>query len=448
LTTFPGRKSWKPRAEPPPREAESRELKFERDDRIMPQRWRIFTILAPLLMVSLFFRISMAVSARDLSQEFGLTAAQLGVLSAIFFYVFAFAQLPLGPLLDRYGGRRTISLLGVITTLGAVTFALAPGYHVALLGRFLLGLGTAGVFMGSLKIFTNWFTMEEFPTVTGVMIAMGNLGNMLATAPLAHAITHFGWRNTFLAASLIQALLTLTVYTIVSDAPQDGKVMAHAAEGTAAKVDGAILEGWRIIFLHPTFWCTSLIAFFWYGNYMVLQSLWGGPYLMEAVGMSRGEAGNMLLLVSIGYILGSLLLGKTIDRFSGSLRKTIMTGQAILVLVMTMMLGPAESFSRLPLMASFFAIGLVSSTGVIIYPLARALVPHQFAASALTGVNFFLLLGAALVQHIMGIYIEAFPRGPAGYPAQAYHGAFLIPICGLIMAIVLFGLVGKRTPGS
>jgi hypothetical protein len=49
-------------------------------------------------------------------------------------------------------------------------------------------------------------------------------------------------------------------------------------------------------------------------------------------------------------------------------------------------------------------------------------------------------MGAATAQHVMGIYICSFPRSPAGYPAAAYHGAFLIPICGLAGTLVLFAL--------
>jgi hypothetical protein len=58
----------------------------------------------------------------------------------------------------------------------------------------------------------------------------------------------------------------------------------------------------------------------------------------------------------------------------------------------------------------------------------------------MTGVNFFLLMGAAVMQHVMGHYIHSFPRSPAGHPPAAYHGAFLIPICGLACTLALFAI--------
>lgn len=406
----------------------------------MTKRWQIFTVLALMFTVGLFYRVSMAVVSRDLAAELGLTAAQLGVMSAIYFYVFAFAQIPLGPLIDRYGARMAVSLLGVVTTCGSLTFALAPNYLTALAGRGLLGLGTAGVLMGSLKIFTNWFSQQEFPRVSGFVIAVGNLGSVSATAPLAFAITLFTWRPTFLAMTVVQAAVTISVFLIARDAPTvSSNAPLPVAEGTSYGETG-VLKIWMTLLNSPDFWLIALIAFFWYANYMVLLALWGGPYLMEAVGLDRSQAGSILLYTSAGYIIGSLLLGKVIDLLGGSLEKTILSGQTILLVVMTTMLGPADHLPRPLLAAVFFAVGLVSASGVIIYPLARKLVPLHSAATAMTGVNFFLLMGAAIMQHIMGYYIYSFPRTPVGYPAAAYHGAFLIPICGLAGILILFSI--------
>ena len=41
---------------------------------------------------------------------------------------------------------------------------------------------------------------------------------------------------------------------------------------------------------------------------------------------------------------------------------------------------------------------------------------------------------------LSAVQLDSFPRSPAGYPPQAYHGAFLIPICGLAGTLVLFTL--------
>lgn len=404
----------------------------------LTQRWKIFSVLASMLVISMFYRVSMAVVSFDLTTDLGLGAAELGVISGVFFYVFACAQIPLGTLLDRFGGRIMIFTLGIVTTGGSLLFAFASGYPDAVAGRALLGLGTAAVLMGSLKIYTNWFSPQEFARVSGFMIAVGNLGSIGATKPLAYVISHFGWRSTFVAASIAQLAVTLAVFLVASDTPAEKKIITATAAVATRSSNSSIFQVWRLLFASPAFWLVSLTAFFWYANYMVLLALWGGPYLREVVGLDRSAAGTVLLCISFGYICGSLLLGKVIDRLGGSLTTTMVLGQLILLLAMTAMLGPAELVSSTVLALIFFVIGLASASGVLIYPLARNLVPHRFAATAMTFVNFFLLMGAAAAQHAMGLYIHSFPRGVSGYPATAYHGAFLMPICGLTVTVILF----------
>lgn len=407
------------------------------------RRWKIFAALSGMLVLSMFFRISMAVVSSELTNDPGLGAAELGVVSGVFFYVFACAQIPLGPLIDRFGGRVIVSILGAVTTGGALFFAVSASYHNLIAARILLGAGTAAVLMGSLKIFSNWFSREEFARISGYMIAVGNLGSVVATFPLAYAISNFGWRTTFVAAALVQLANTAAVFLIVRDAPADADITSGPASAAAGNRRGDMFTAWKLLLVSPAFWLVSLMAFFWYANYMVLLGMWGGPYLREVIGLDTSASSMILLCISFGYICGSLLLGKMIDFLKGSLTRTIVLGQTILLLMMAAMLGPAEIAPRSALVFIFFMIGLASSTGIIIYPLARNLVPHAFAATAMTCVNFFLLIGAAAVQHIIGLSIHTFTRLPSGYPATAYHSAFLIPICGLAGTLVLF-VCGRR----
>src|SRR5512133_2907012 len=88
-------------------------------------RWVLFAVLALIYILVYFYRVSLAVVAGDISRELSLSPADLGRLSGILFYVYAVAQLPLGPLIDRFGGRVVISGSGVLTTIGGALFAAA-----------------------------------------------------------------------------------------------------------------------------------------------------------------------------------------------------------------------------------------------------------------------------------------------------------------------------------
>lgn len=407
----------------------------------MTVRWRIFSILSFLYVLAYFYRVAMAVLADDLSRELSISAVQLGTLSGAFFYAFALTQLPLGPLLDRFGGKRVVLLTGVITTAGVVTFAFSHSYPAALAGRILLGIGSATVLMGALRIFTNWFDDQEFGRISGFIIAIGNLGNLSATAPLAWASTHVGWRTTFLGIACLQALALLLALRIVIDRPSSSADSCRHHPVSA-------FSGLKEVLTTPAYWLISFLAFSWYASYMAVQGLWGGPYLMEVIGLSKQGAGRTLLATSLGFLVGCLFVGEVTRRLFRSPKWTLFWGQLVLLLCMSVFLGPLEQMPRSLTLPTFFVMGLAVSTGVAVYPLIRGSFPHAITGTSLTLVNFFILLGAATIQQIMGGVISRFPRTATGaYPAAAYHQAFMIPLVLLALATFMFLRVrGPRTP--
>jgi hypothetical protein len=106
----------------------------------------VLCVLAPFAagyFLSHVFRSIKALIAGDLSAELGLSAADLGLLTSMYFLVFAAVLLPCGVLLDRYGPRLVNSALFLVAAAGSLVFALADGVVMLLLGRALIGLGVA-----------------------------------------------------------------------------------------------------------------------------------------------------------------------------------------------------------------------------------------------------------------------------------------------------------------
>lgn len=397
-------------------------------------RWAIFATLALMYILAYFYRVSLAVVAGDISRELNLTPAQLGMLSGVMFYVYAAAQFPLGPMIDRLGSRIVISGCGVLTTLGGILFSQADTLAGAMTGRVLIGVGTASVLMATFTLFSHWFSKQEFGRVSGFMVAIGNLGNLAGTAPLALVVGAIGWRNSFLLVGAAQAVVTLLVFTRVQDRPASARV--HEEGGTTPKT--TMMAAWSEIFGTRDFWLLGVLAFSWYGNYLALQALWGGAYLMDVMHLSRGAAGSMLMFTSIGFIVGSSLIDTVARRFFRSYKKTLLAGQLALLLLMSGFLGWAEVLPQPLLAGLFFAIGLAVSSGVMIYPIIRSMFPVGIVGTALTSLNFYVLMGAAVTQQIMGIIVGSYGDTAGSLSAGALHAAFMFPIAGLALSIVLY----------
>ena len=83
----------------------------------------------------------------------------------------------------------------------------------------MLGAGDAMIFTSVLRLVTAWFLVRQAPTVTQLTGQVGQLGAILAAAPLAYALQEWGWTPAFAAASSIGLVLMVAVALLVKDSP-------------------------------------------------------------------------------------------------------------------------------------------------------------------------------------------------------------------------------------
>ena len=161
-------------------------------------RWRlVLCVLLPFAAgyyLSYLFRCINALIAGDLAAELGLGAADLGLLTSVYFLVFAAVMLPCGVLLDRYGPRLVDSTLLVVAAAGSLLFAVADSVASLLVGRALIGLGVAVGLMAGLKAIVLWFPPERVALANGCYIMLGALGALSATGPAETVVQALGWR--------------------------------------------------------------------------------------------------------------------------------------------------------------------------------------------------------------------------------------------------------------
>lgn len=391
--------------------------------------WRVFVLFSGLYLIAYFYRVSAAVIAGDIARELALSPAELGSIAAALFYAFAFAQIPLGPLLDRYGSRWIVGGCALLAASGGLLFATAHDVSGLFVGRLLLGAGTAAVLMGSLKAYIRWFPGSMFATLVGMQIALGNCGSLLATTPLAWAADTYGWRESFALVALLNIAWAVLLLVVIRDLPPG----AESSEPVPFR-----FSLWGQLLRDDSFRRLSLLAFFWYGSYMAVQGLWGAPYLEVVLGLDNAAASQLLMVTAIGFICGCPLLGRLSDRWL-SRKRVLLPAQLVQWLVLLLFVGPLEQVPRAFLPAIFFIFGLGISSGPLLYAQVKELFPGPHTATALTLINFFIVIGAALLQQLMGIM-----AGPQ-LDIPGLQRAFWLPVVGLGLALLLYA--GARDTG-
>ncbi len=150
-------------------------------DKALRYRWFIFWILALGYVLVYFHRLCPAVVALDMMRD--LNAALLGFLGAAYFYPYALMQLPAGLLSDSWGARKTITVFFCIAFVGSLLLGTATTTLWAILGRTLVGIGVAMLFVPTMKVLAEWFRVREFAMMTGILMAMGGIGSLTAATP-------------------------------------------------------------------------------------------------------------------------------------------------------------------------------------------------------------------------------------------------------------------------
>jgi len=411
--------------------------KFQAHDHLTDQqnrRWIIFGVCASLFLMSLFYRASSAIIAPNLVHDLKLSHQALGLLGAAFFYSFAFVQIPLGFLLDRVGPRISMTVFNFIAVVGAVIFAGAGSVAGGIIGRALLGLGMAANLMGPLKLFTNWFDPRKFATISGLLISLGTVGSLAATSPLAIMVQTLGWRGSFYALAGLNSVLTICLITIVRDTPSDKTTPPIPQEASPFSSSFASMKA---LFSNWSYWTISLSTFLRYGSYASIQALWAGPFLIEFLGLSPVTAGNLILMLSIGLILGSPFGGMLSDRILRSRKRTIIIGLSISSVAIFFFSQWQSTIHLVMLGTLLFSIGFFNSFGQIVYAHIKELMSDEMSASAMTGVNFFTMMGGGVFMQLLGGVMQHMSTNYTN-AGKGYRTSFLICSAAFFLATALY----------
>jgi len=385
----------------------------------MLRAWLIFLLCSLHLFISQLYRTTNAVLAPWLIQDLRLDTEGLGLVSAGFFYAFALTQIPISIFLDKVGAKRLMIVLSFVGLTGAVMFSLAQSLGMGLAGRLLLGVGMACNLMGPLKLLTEWFAPSTFATVSGLLYAIGTLGNIVAATPLVLLVDQLGWRLSFQTIIAFHLLLTLMLFWLVQDRPQ----AKSAAAGSSTA--GSPLKNLGILIRSKDYWIISAGTFVRYGTHAALQTLWAGPLLMEALRFSPVEAGNILLAMNIGLILGGPLWGAVSDRVFKTPKWVVGGGLLVLALITFILRALPPGAGVLAVGTIFLAFGIASASGMHVYAHIKALVPKDMAGAAMSGTNFFTMMGPAVFLQGLGIVMQGlYPEASRG--PQAFGTALLI----------------------
>ena len=394
------------------------------------RRTAVFVVLTFAYLLSQFLRHANAAIADSVSHDLSLTAAQLGLMTSLFYVAFAAAQVPLGIALDRLRPRFVLAGLMLASGIGCVIFASAQSLATLAAGRALIGLGMAGVLMGSFKILGRWYPPQRFATVSGLLIGLGGLGGLLAASPLVWFNQNYGWRAAFSTGAAVIAVSAVFVALVARDWPR-GEGPSHT---TAAQYTGSV----RTIFSDGRFWRLGPLNFFLNGMLMAFQGLWAGPFLMDVHHMTPAGKGAYLSLLSGGVVAGYLTGGWLADRIG--IYRAVMGAGGVFVATQAVFLLSVLKLVPWLLGGAYFVFGFAGAFQILTVVQIGSLFPASMTGRAVTAVNMMGFAGTAFLQWIMGVVIGSVGKTDlGGYAPKAYVAALSIGAAATLLALIWYG---------
>ncbi len=325
----------------------------------------------------------LGVAAFEAERRYHVGAGALSAFTAVQLGVYLAMQVPVGLAADRIGPRRSLAAGMAAIAVGEAVFALSGTLPAGLVGRALIGLGDACVFVNVLRVAHTWFEPSRAALLTALTSLLGALGQLLTTVPAHLALDGLGWTATFTGAAAVTALLAAGALRVVRDAP--APTIATPSEAPDHdRVLATLGTAWRQERTRLGFWAHFGLM----TPFVTMTALWGYPWLVETQGVSRGAAASWLAFSVASLAASAPFVGRLGSRGPAmQLRMALVTGTLLVVAWAAVLAWPGGTPPHALILAALAVSGVGSAVSVVAFMLARAGNPAHVAGSATGLVN-------------------------------------------------------------
>ena len=397
----------------------------------------LFYVVACAYFFACLNRISAGVVMPYLAERQGFSATMVGVLSSLYFYSYGFSQNLWGVVNDRVGPMRACAAGLLLAAGGLLVATLSPQPLCVGLSRIITGLGYGSVFTGIYLYAAIAFPPEHYPFWVGVFQVVGNLGTVVAVAPIGWLLDRVGYRGlSFILAALALSMASL-LWVLREKAPplpvqagEDRRGMVEKIASIARDMAFVMKLSARDARLRTAMlvWCTSCAGL------QTLQGLWGVSWISASSGVDVGSARFWTTMISVGLVVGSPL-GPAVTRAIGGNSRRLAAVMAVLGIFWAFYMCASMLGKSAPWMgAAGFLIGLLSAAiFVFCGSTIKALAPVGRAGAVIGAANMMIFALLIVFQSLSGFVIDLFP---SAVPGLYLNSGFLIGFVPVVLSIL------------
>lgn len=380
--------------------------------------------------VSLYLYVA-SIFIAPIGAQFGWSRGDLGVGGMISFAAGAVTLPIIGRYLDRIGFRR-VAIVSAIGLASVYTLtALQPGAYPIYVALMIAG----GIFGGgtSAMVYTRP-VIASFTRQRGLALGLATAGTsiaaMIAPPLLMHVNTEYGWRAGFFVLAALTALigmpLALALIGKAKEAP------AHASDDVEEAPVNVPDVTLREALKRSRFWLLVLaIVCINIPGSGVLGQL--AP-LVSDTGLSDGDVAIVMSIYAAGLLIGRLITGFSLDRFSPQWVGAITTAVPAIGIVLLMI--PEPSFALAALAVAMIGAQQGAEVDLFAYFISRSFGLKHYGA--IYGV---VAMAGALSTAVALVSFGKIHDATGSYDLGLQIGAVLFAVGALA-----FALIGRKPP--
>lgn len=419
------------------------------------RHWRVRVFYSTYIGYAFYYmtRRSLSILFPLLSQEFGLSIADISIFTTVMTASYGISKFANGVLADR-ANPRMIMPMGLLVT-ALCTLGIGLSYSIPL---FLVLWAVNGWFQGfgwpaCARLLTHWYDKKERGTLWGIWNTSHNVGGALTPIIISMIAAAYGWRSALIFPALVAIGVAAFLYNRLCDTPQskglpsieryrdlkevqkensslaDSQQPSHERELTARE------RLWDYVLKNPSLWLLSIAYFFLYVVRTAVSD-YSSYFLVEQRGYSILCAGQVSSCFEIGGFLGALSAGIMSDRIFKGQRGPV---NALFMLASALAITPwFFGNTPFPLLDSaiMFSLGFCLFGPQMLIGVAAAELSHKKSAATATGfISFFANIGGMCAGCPLGWLI--YRHGWNNYFSVMF-------ICCLLCFLVLLPLWSKK----
>jgi AAHS family benzoate transporter-like MFS transporter len=387
-----------------------------------------------------------------LMKEWGLSPLEAGALGSYALFGMMFGALFFGPLADRIGRKKAITICVVLFSGFTVLngFARNPTEFGAC--RFIAGLGIGGVMPNVVALMNEYAPKKIRSTLVAIMFSGYSVGGMLSAGLGMWLIPQFGWQVMFLIAGIPLLLLPLVIYLLPESV---GFMLRNGRQDEARQVlkrvdpQYPLSAGDELLMAAPKSAGTPVLQLFSEGRALRTLMLWLAffccllmvyalsswlPKLMANAGYSLGSSLSFLLVLNVGAIFGAIGGGVLGDRLN--LPRVL----AVFFVIAAVSISLLGFNSPTPVLYGLIAIAGATTIGsqILLYACAAQFYSMNIRSTGLGWASGIgrngAIVGPLLGGALLGINL----------PLQLNFMAFAVPGAVAAIAMTLFAISSQR----